>query len=68
MLRPIQTPLMIMAMWDYVRTSGDVGYLNANWGAVRKAWDFMGKHEDGEGIYSNSEGTGVGRELAARNA
>ncbi len=52
------TPLFIMAMWDYVRSSGDVEYLKTNWAAIRKAWDFMAKHADSEGIYGNSEGTG----------
>jgi hypothetical protein len=45
-------------MWDYVRSSGDLAYLQKNWMAVRKSWEFMGKHEDKEGLYSNSEGTG----------
>ncbi len=52
------TPLFIMAMWDYVRSSGDVNYLKANWAAVNKAWDFMAKHQDAEGMYDNREGTG----------
>ena len=52
------TLLMVMAMWDYVRTSGDVDYLKANWTAVRKAYDFTRKHEANDGIYSNSQGTG----------
>ncbi len=52
------TPLLIMAMWDYVRNSGDTEYLKNNWPAVRKAWEFIRKHEDADGIYSNSEGTG----------
>ena len=52
------TPLFVMAMWDYFRSSGDIEYLSHNWQAVRKAWDFTRKHEDAAGIYSNSEGTG----------
>jgi glycogen debranching enzyme len=52
------TPLLVMAMNDYVKTSGDTGYLKANWEAVRKAWEFTGAHEGGDGIYSNKEGTG----------
>jgi hypothetical protein len=52
------TLLMVMAMWDYVRTSGDVEYLKANWAAVRKAYDFTRRHEANDGIYSNSQGTG----------
>jgi glycogen debranching enzyme len=52
------TPLLVMAMWDYVRCSGDHEYLKANWAAVRKAYAFMGAHEAIDGIYSNGEGTG----------
>ena len=52
------TLLMVMAMWDYVRTSGDVDYLKTNWTAVRKAYEFTRKHEANDGIYSNSQGTG----------
>lgn len=52
------TPLMVMAMWDYVRSSGDVEFLKKNWTEVRRAWEFTRKHEDSDGIYSNAEGTG----------
>ena len=52
------TLLMVMAMWDYVRTSGDVDYLKTNWAAVRNAYEFTRKHEANDGIYSNSQGTG----------
>ncbi len=52
------TPLLVMAMSDYVRTSGDTEYLKANWPAVRKAYEFTRTHEADNGIYSNSEGTG----------
>jgi hypothetical protein len=53
------TPLFIMAMLDYVETSGDVGYLRQNWDAVRKAWTFERSHDgDGDGFYENTQGTG----------
>ena len=52
------TPLFVMAMWDYVKTSGDTGYLQANWAAVRKAYEFTRAHTANDGIYANSEGTG----------
>ncbi|MBV8865972.1 MAG: glycogen debranching protein [Acidobacteriaceae bacterium] len=52
------TPLLVMAMWDYVKTSADVEYLKAHWDAVRKAYQFTRAHEANDGIYSNSEGTG----------
>ncbi len=52
------TPLLVMAMWDYVKASGDVEYLKANWTPIRKAYEFTRAHEGDDGIYSNSEGTG----------
>jgi glycogen debranching enzyme len=51
-------PLLIMAMWDYVKTSGDTDYLKANGEAARKAYSFMQAHRSSDGIYNNSEGTG----------
>jgi hypothetical protein len=53
------TPLLVMTMWDYVRTSGDLDFLRAHWSQVKKAWAFTRAHDsDGDGIYENTEGTG----------
>lgn len=53
------TPLFVMAMEDYVNTSGDLGYLRSHWDAVKLAWQFTRAHDsDGDGIYENTEGTG----------
>ncbi len=53
------TPLFLMAMEDYVDASGDTAFLEKNWGAVMKAWEFERTHDtDGDGIYDNSQGTG----------
>ncbi len=53
------TPLFVMAMWDYIRTSGDLQYLQTNWASVRKAYSFTRDHDsDKDGIYENTEGTG----------
>jgi glycogen debranching enzyme len=53
------TPLFLTAMWDYVRTSGDVPFLRAHRQAVMKAWNFEITHDaDGDGIYDNAQGTG----------
>jgi len=52
------TPLLVMAMWDYVKTSGDTTYLKSNWEAIRKAYAFTRAHEGNDGIYNNKEGTG----------
>ncbi len=52
------TPLLIMAMRDYVQASGDIGYLQTNWQAILKAYEFTRAHESKNGIYDNSQGTG----------
>lgn len=53
------TPLFLMAMEDYVNTSGDSEFLRQHWDAVEKAWQFECTHDsDGDGIYDNSQGTG----------
>jgi glycogen debranching enzyme len=53
------TPLFLMAMEDYVDASGDTAFLEKNWPAVMKAWEFERTHDtDGDGIYDNSQGTG----------
>lgn len=51
-------PLLVMAMADYVKTSGDSAYLKSNWEAVKKAYQFTRAHESAEGIYNNTQGTG----------
>ena len=53
------TPLFLMAMEDYVNASGDTAFLEKNWPAVAKGWEFERTHDtDGDGIYDNSQGTG----------
>jgi len=53
------TPLFIMAIADYVRTTGDVDFLRAHWDQVKKAYEFDRAHDsDGDGVYDNSQGTG----------
>ena len=53
------TPLFLMAMEDYVNSSGDKQFLEQHWDAVEKAWQFERTHDsDGDGIYDNSQGTG----------
>ncbi|NYF90999.1 hypothetical protein RBB79_15395 [Tunturiibacter empetritectus] len=53
------TPLLLTAMLDYVRTSGDVDFLRKHRETVEKAWRFETTHDtDGDGIYDNSQGTG----------
>jgi glycogen debranching enzyme len=53
------TPLFLMVMLDYVRSSGDLEFLRAHQQEVAKAWHFETTHDaDGDGVYDNSQGTG----------
>jgi hypothetical protein len=53
------TPLFVMAMEDYVNTSGDAAFLERHWDAVKRAYAFTRAHDsDRDGIYENTEGTG----------
>jgi glycogen debranching enzyme len=53
------TPLFVMAVADYVRTTGDLDFLHTHWDQVKKAYEFDRAHDsDGDGVYDNSEGTG----------
>ncbi|MDE1177148.1 MAG: glycogen debranching protein [Edaphobacter sp.] len=51
------TPLYIMAIYDYVRTTGDLAFLRDHWEQVKKAYAFDRAH-DTDGVYDNSQGTG----------
>jgi glycogen debranching enzyme len=53
------SPLFVMAMEDYINTSGDMAFLRRHWDATKRAYSFTRAHDsDGDGIYENSEGTG----------
>ena len=53
------TPLFIMAASDYLSVSGDLAFIQANWDALLRAWNFERSHDsDGDGIYDNAVGTG----------
>jgi glycogen debranching enzyme len=55
------TPLFLLAAYDYVRSSGDSGFLTAHRDAIEKAWKFEtdpAHDTDHDGIYDNSQGTG----------
>lgn len=53
------TPLYLLAMQDYVRTTGDLAYLKKNWDSLQRAYRFERTHDsDGDGVYDNSQGTG----------
>jgi glycogen debranching enzyme len=55
------TPLFLMAVADYVRSSGDVAFLTAHRDVIEKAWAFEtdpAHDTDHDGIYDNSQGTG----------
>jgi glycogen debranching enzyme len=53
------TPLYLLAMQDYVCTTGDLPYLKSHWESLQRAYRFERAHDsDGDGVYDNSEGTG----------
>jgi glycogen debranching enzyme len=55
------TPLFLMAMRDYLISSGDLAYIQANRAAIEHAWAFetaATSDTDHDGIYDNSQGTG----------
>jgi glycogen debranching enzyme len=52
------TQLLVMAIADYLKVSGDLPWVRQHWPAVLKAYQFLRAHEDRNGIYSNAEGTG----------
>ncbi|WP_263416808.1 amylo-alpha-1,6-glucosidase [Terriglobus albidus] len=51
------TPLFVMQMEDYVRTTGDVAFLRAHWDNVKRAYAFTRAHTTA-GAFDNSQGTG----------
>ncbi len=53
------TPLLLMAVNDYLKISGDTQFVASVWSALERAWNFETTHDtDGDGIYDNSQGTG----------
>lgn len=53
------TPLYLLAMQDYIRTTGDMAYLKNHWESLQRAYHFERNHDsDGDGVYDNSQGTG----------
>ncbi|HEY1950747.1 MAG TPA: glycogen debranching protein [Bryobacteraceae bacterium] len=53
------TPLLLMALDDYVSASADIEFLRKHWDAAQRAYAFIRQHDsDNDGIYENTEGTG----------
>jgi glycogen debranching enzyme len=54
------TPLLIIAMNDYLRNSGDEEYIRRNWDKVKLAYEYCRTHDsDKDGFYDNA-GSGHG--------
>jgi hypothetical protein len=54
------TPLMIVAMNDYLQHGGDVDYVRRNWEKVKLAYEYCRSHDaDRDGLYDNA-GSGHG--------
>jgi glycogen debranching enzyme len=52
-------PLLLMAVNDYQKVSGDTSFIRAHWNQLALTWKFECSHDsDGDGIYENTEGTG----------
>ena len=52
-------PLLLMASEDYLKVSGDTRFIQKNWDALMRTWNFECSHDsDGDGIYENTEGSG----------
>jgi glycogen debranching enzyme len=52
-------PLLLMASNDYLKVSGDKQFIETNWEALQRTWNFETSHDsDGDGIYENTEGSG----------
>lgn len=52
------TPLFVMAMADYLRSSGDLAFLREYWDNVKRAYAFTRAHSGADGAYDNKEGSG----------
>lgn len=53
------TPLFVLAMQDYLQSSGDLAFVRSHWENVKRAYRFTRTHDsDGDGIYDNAQGTG----------
>jgi glycogen debranching enzyme len=52
------TPLLQMAVDDFLKISGDVAFVRANWEALVRAWQFETSHDSADGIYNNDQGSG----------
>ncbi len=53
------TPLLPMAVDDYLKISNDRDFVKSIWPGLERAWKFETTHDtDGDGIYDNSEGSG----------
>ena len=52
-------PLLLMAVQDYLKVSGDVRFVQEHWKALALTWNYECSHDsDGDGIYENTQGTG----------
>jgi glycogen debranching enzyme len=52
------TPLLQMAVNDYLKISGDEAFLRSHWKELTLAWTYETTHDSADGIYNNSSGTG----------
>ena len=52
-------PLLLMASNDYLKVSGDKAFIQTNWEALERTWNFeISPANDTDGVYNNSQGSG----------
>jgi glycogen debranching enzyme len=52
------TQLLLMAAADYLKISGDATWVRVHWPAFVRAYQFLRAHDEANGIYGNTQGTG----------
>jgi glycogen debranching enzyme len=52
-------PLLLMASNDYLKISGDTQFIQDNWAALERTWNFeISPANNTDGMYNNSQGSG----------
>ncbi len=52
------TPLLLMAMEDYLNITGDKDFIASHWSQLEQAWKYETSHDSSDGIYNNTNGSG----------
>ena len=52
------TPLLSMAMNDYLKISGDQAFISSHWNELALVWKYETTHNSADGLYNNSSSSG----------